>query len=43
MRCQADLSPVWVIVTAVICLGIAIWWVFATFCPDGRVKPLPLA
>jgi hypothetical protein len=24
-------NPLWVIATAVICLGLAIWWVFAAF------------
>ena len=24
-------KPLWVILTALICLGIAIWWVFASF------------
>jgi hypothetical protein len=24
-------QPVWIIVTAVICLGVAIWWVFSAF------------
>jgi hypothetical protein len=23
--------PVWVVVTALVCLAIAVWWVFATF------------